>query len=370
MSSTASVLCFKLHSDSQTIRVRVDPEACQTYEQLCGYVEKAWRELQFRDYRLFYMDDCGELCLLNNLSLSDALALAKKAGKGTPNAVPVMDIFVDVHGREAPSFTPLEPDALMVADLLDELGYVVDPLSALRLVDGLEAADQDINKVADSLKTRKASKAEKKVPEKVEASKAEKKVPEKVEDSKAVSEDKVFDSSKVENSETVKMDKKSAVDKKNDEAEKQEHKKPEVTVNCEKTVRRSDSEPEVVRMHKEVSSEKEARDTMVDFLNKSGFVKGKKSGEQLVNNMFDDLSSMQKVADRLMGYEKADTKKNSKEVENEAKELQSATGDPNKAAARELASALMASQADLKDLSKRLGSRRTDGSTAHRSLSH
>ncbi|KAF4725229.1 hypothetical protein FOZ62_010621, partial [Perkinsus olseni] len=185
MSSAASVLCLKLHSDSQTIRVRVDPEACQTYEQLCGYVEKAWRELQFRDYRLFYMDDCGELCLLNNLSLSDALALAEKAGKKTLNAVPVMDIFVDVHGGEAPSFTPLGPDALMVADLLDELGYVVDPLSALRLVDGLEAADQDMNRVADSLKTKKTSKAEKKVPEKAEASKAEKKVPEKVEASKA-----------------------------------------------------------------------------------------------------------------------------------------------------------------------------------------
>ncbi|KAF4667199.1 hypothetical protein FOL47_003684 [Perkinsus chesapeaki] len=348
MSSIASVLCLKLHSDSETIRVRVDPEQCQTYEQLCGFVEKAWRELQFRDYRLFYLDNVGEMCLLNDLSLPDALAVADARGK-ISNTVPVLDIYVDVKGGEQPSFTPLDPTALMVADLLDDLDYVTDPFAALRLVDSLAAADQDMAKVADSLKAKKEQKAEKK-------------------EEKAV------------------VDKKEepSVEKENDAAQKQvatSQEKPEVSVSCEKAVQQSGSEPKVMHMEKEVSSEKEAKDAMADFLNKSGFVSDKKSGEELVNNMFDNLSSMQKVADRLMGYEKADAKKDTKEVEDETKELQNVQADPlarnfvdmlsdfgfiqNKAAARELVSALMATQADLDDLSKRLSS----SSTVQKSLS-
>ncbi|EER14579.1 hypothetical protein Pmar_PMAR009035, partial [Perkinsus marinus ATCC 50983] len=364
---SSSVLCLKLHSDSETIRVRVDPESCQSYDQLCSYVEKAWRELQFRDYRLFYMDDSDELCLLNDLSLSDALALADAQGKAT-KSVPVIDIYVDAYSEEAPSFTPLDSEALAVADLLDGLDYVIDPLSALRLVDCLAAADQDMGKVADSLKTKKAtkevhknaadSKNVTKSSEGVVDSKATNKAPEKVADAKATSN--IPEKTASEKSVTVEG-------KGGDKQVVEE--KPQVTVNCEKMVQRSGDEPEVVRMQKEVSSEKEAKDAMVDFLSKSGFVTGKKAGKELVNSMFQDMSSIREVADRLMGYEEADDKKDAKQVEDEAKELQGVTTDPlarsfvdmlsdygliqNKAAARELVSALMATQADLDGLSKR-----------------
>ncbi|KAF4664748.1 hypothetical protein FOL47_004983 [Perkinsus chesapeaki] len=347
MSSIASVLCLKLHSDSETIRVRVDPEQCQTYEQLCGFVEKAWRELQFRDYRLFYLDNVGEMCLLNDLSLPDALAVANARGK-ISYTVPVLDIYVDVKGGEQPSFTPLDPTALMVADLLDDLDYVTDPFAALRLVDSLAAADQDMAKVADSLKAKKAEKKEQKA--------------------------------------VVDKKEEPSVEEQDEAAQKQvatSQKKPAVSVSCEKAVQQSGSEPKVMHMEKEVSSEKEAKDAMADFLNKSGFVGDKKSGQQLVNNMFDDMSSMQKVADRLMGYEKADAK-DTKEVQDETKELQNVQADPlarnfvdmlsdfgfiqNKAAARELVSALMATQADLDGLTKRLEAGRTDASK--KSLTH
>ncbi|EER11900.1 hypothetical protein Pmar_PMAR014038, partial [Perkinsus marinus ATCC 50983] len=295
---SSSVLCLELHSDSETIRVRVDPESCQSYDQLCSYVEKAWRELQFRDYRLFYMDDSDELCLLNDLSLSDALALADAQGKAT-KSVPVIDIFVDAYNEEAPSFTPLDSEALAVADLLDGLDYVIDPLSALRLVDCLAAADQDMGKVADSLKTKKATKE---VHENVTGSKNVNKSSEGVLDSKPTS--------KVPEKTT--SEKSVAVESKGGNKQVVEA-KPQVTVNCEKMVQRSGDEPEVVRMQKEVSSEKEAKDAMVDFLSKSGFVTGKKAGKELVNSMFQDMSSIREVADRLMGYEEADDKKDAKQ---------------------------------------------------------
>ncbi|KAF4673182.1 hypothetical protein FOL46_007675 [Perkinsus olseni] len=120
-------------------------------------------------------------------------------------------------------------------------------------------------------------------------------------------------------------------------------------------------------MEKEVSSEKEAKDAMADFLAKSGFVADKKSGDDLVNRMFENVGAMQKVTDRLMGYEKPESKKDAKEVADETKQLQQVESSPvakdfvdmlsdcveNKTVARELVGALEAAQADLAQLAQR-----------------
>ncbi|KAF4671592.1 hypothetical protein FOL47_001407 [Perkinsus chesapeaki] len=343
MSSTASVLCLKLHTDSETLRIRVDPEDLQSYDKLCEYVEKAWRELQVRDYRLFYMDEDNEFCLLNNLSLPDAIAGAEAEGKAT-NSLPVLDIYVDVEGGKEPSFTPLDPVSLMVADLLDDLDYVSSPLSALQLVDSMLAADQDLGKVAQTLKAKKEEQ-EKQDAVKDQAPAEAEKIASKGEQKSSVA------SASVEKKATT------------------EEEKPKVEVSVDKSVEKAGSKPEVTHMEKEVSSEKEAKDAMADFLAKSGFVSDKKSGEDLVSRMFQNVSGLQQVANRLMGYEQPESKKDSKEVADETKQLQQVESNPeardfidmlsdlgfveNKAAARELVGALQAAQTDLDQLAQR-----------------
>ncbi|KAF4689134.1 hypothetical protein FOZ60_001987 [Perkinsus olseni] len=338
MSSTASVICLKLHTDSETLRIRVDPEELQTYDKLCGYVEKAWRELQVRDYRLFYMDEDNEFCILNDLSLPDAIAVAEAKGKAT-DSVAVLDIYVDVEGGREPSFVPLDPVSLMVADLLDDLDYVSSPLSALQLVDSMLAADQDIGKIAQSLKAKK----------------------DEQEQQGAVKDQTTAANSQPQASSNTST----AVEKKATKGEE----KPKVDVRVDRSVQKAGSKPEVTHMEKEVSSEKEAKDAMADFLAKSGFVADKKSGDDLVNRMFENVGAMQKVTDRLMGYEKPESKKDAKEVADETKQLQQVESSPvakdfvdmlsdcgfveNKAVARELVGALEAAQTDLAQLAQR-----------------
>ncbi|EEQ98000.1 hypothetical protein Pmar_PMAR016075 [Perkinsus marinus ATCC 50983] len=88
-----SVLCLELHTDSEILRIRVDPEELQTYDKLCYSI---WMRMTVMGpTHDGHHDD--EFCLLNDLALPDAAAFTE--AKGTIfNSVALLDLCIDVDG--------------------------------------------------------------------------------------------------------------------------------------------------------------------------------------------------------------------------------------------------------------------------------
>ncbi|KAF4667202.1 hypothetical protein FOL47_003690 [Perkinsus chesapeaki] len=156
---------------------------------------------------------------------------------------------------------------------------------------------------------------------------------------------------------------------KKEEAATKDSSKPQMQVSFDQTVDNGSGAPKTSHFEKNVSSEKEAKDAMADFLKKSGYTSNEKTAEDLVNRLFgprSDYSGFEKFADNLLDYgdaskdEKKAAKKSSDlralDTDQSAKQFADMLNDfgfvDNSTAARELTSALMAAQQDLDQIEK------------------
>ncbi|KAF4683450.1 hypothetical protein FOZ60_009111 [Perkinsus olseni] len=304
----SSELCLKFHLGREVLRVRVNPSECQTASQLSEYIEKAWpKKLEGVMYRLFYTDESGEMCVLNDLSIGDALGTAEERAKKS-GATPVLDVYVKVDGDgDDDDSTPVA--AQTATDLLNELNIMTDPFYSQQLVDSLVETGQDMDKFVDTLQA-----------------------------------------------------------KKDDQQQQKAEKKPSLMqVSYDQSVQNGSGCPKVSHFEKKVSSEKEAKEAMAEFLKKSGYVSNQKTAEDLVNRLFgprSDFSGFEKFANNLLDYgdagndEKKAAKKSSDlralDTDESAKEFADMLNDfdfvDNSTAARELTSALMSAQQDLEQI--------------------
>ncbi|EER11899.1 hypothetical protein Pmar_PMAR014037, partial [Perkinsus marinus ATCC 50983] len=92
-------LVLKLRTRTQTMRVRVDSEKLADMYQIKDYIEQSWTQLKGKDYRVYYVDEFGEMCLLNDLSLGDAIATVQELNMSAKN-IPVLDLFIQAEGEE------------------------------------------------------------------------------------------------------------------------------------------------------------------------------------------------------------------------------------------------------------------------------
>ncbi|KAF4743064.1 hypothetical protein FOZ62_018569 [Perkinsus olseni] len=158
-----SDLILKLRTRTQTMRVRVDSEKLTDMCQIKGYIEKSWTQLQGKQYRIYYIDEYGEMCLLNDLSLGDAIATVREGASSSSNSAPVLDLFIQSEGEEVALSSSQPPEeevaeqmgvADTLARFLDDMDYMDTLDAADDFVDGLVAADSDLNAILDCLQAR------------------------------------------------------------------------------------------------------------------------------------------------------------------------------------------------------------------------
>ncbi|EEQ98487.1 hypothetical protein Pmar_PMAR004411, partial [Perkinsus marinus ATCC 50983] len=147
----SSQICLKLHLDSDILRVRVPVDKCQKVDDICNYVEMAWPALSEASYRLYYIDDMDDACILSQISLPDALALAEES------RVPTMNIFVDIDDEEDVVVVD-DPLSRMVDELID--GDLIPSYDVgQELVRVLQDAGQDLDKVTQELAKSRSKKS-------------------------------------------------------------------------------------------------------------------------------------------------------------------------------------------------------------------
>ncbi|KAF4668375.1 hypothetical protein FOL46_002040 [Perkinsus olseni] len=274
----SSDLILKLRTRTQTMRVRVDSEKLTDMCQIKGYIEKSWTQLQGKQYRIYYIDEYGEMCLLNDLSLGDAIATVREGAPSSSNSAPVLDLFIQSEGEEVPLSLSQPPEEEMaeqmdVADtlarFLDDMDYMDTLDAADDFVDGLVAADSDLNAILDCLQARDDATSRKAVsscaPSK-QIGASEKKSPKGVQQSAT-------------------------------KAPKESSTTGEIQASGYEQV--GDKAPKQFHVERQVSSPKEASDMMVDLLTKMGFVDNKKAAEDLVGRLVSSPDDLQRVADHI-----------------------------------------------------------------------
>ncbi|EER14580.1 hypothetical protein Pmar_PMAR009036, partial [Perkinsus marinus ATCC 50983] len=140
-------LVLKLRTRTQTMRVRVDSEKLTDMYQIKDYIEQSWTQLKGKDYRVYYVDEFGEMCLLNDLSLGDAIATVQELNMSAKN-IPVLDLFIQAEGEEVPLSSKSQSDddgeiarevdvANTLAQVLDDMDYMDSLDVAEQFVEGL-----------------------------------------------------------------------------------------------------------------------------------------------------------------------------------------------------------------------------------------
>ncbi|KAF4686273.1 hypothetical protein FOZ60_005467 [Perkinsus olseni] len=216
------------------------------------------------------------MCLLNDLSLGDAIATVREGASSSSNSAPVLDLFIQSEGEEVALSSSQPPEeevaeqmgvADTLARFLDDMDYMDTLDAADDFVDGLVAADSDLNAILDCLQARDDATSRKAVsssaPKQIGAS--EKKSPKEVQQS-ATKAPKEPSAGEVEAS---------GYEQVGDKAPKQFH------------------------VERQVSSPKEASDMMVDLLTKMGFVNNKKAAKDLVGRLVSSPDDLQRVADHI-----------------------------------------------------------------------
>ncbi|EEQ99018.1 hypothetical protein Pmar_PMAR012026 [Perkinsus marinus ATCC 50983] len=262
--SAPKELILKLHSIEETLRVRVEVDACKSMAQITGYIEKAWPQLKDEKYRIYYLDDSDELCVLNELSVGDAITLPAKMMRAGDDAVPVLDLFIKKEiDRDLTSPREVNPSARNLARRLTDFDYMNSFDDAWQLVDSMLATGQDLDSVAKHLETRQDRKQKS-----VDAAPQEP----PARGVKRIASEMEKDSSAVQ---------------------------PQVKTSGKVYATTSDGKHEY-HIEKRVKSEKEAVDTMVDLLTEMGFVESKDKAKDLVNNLVGSGEDLKRVADHIM----------------------------------------------------------------------
>ncbi|KAF4699445.1 hypothetical protein FOZ62_002344 [Perkinsus olseni] len=268
--SSCKELVLKLHTTEETLRVRVQADSCKDMAQIKGYIEQAWPELKGKEYRIYYLDDADEMCLLNDLSVADAVSLPGKMLKSNDeSAVPVLDLFIKRDtDRSVAVQRADDASARNLARWLTDFDYMNTFDDAWQLVDSMLATGQDLDSVARHLENRQNEKksvtAAAAVPKAQKPARGEKRTA-------------------------------SEMEKENDASAIQPHVKTSGKVSA--TSRKDGHEYHIER---NVKSEKEAVDTMVDLLTEMGFVEGKDKAKELVNGLVGSGKDLQRVADHIM----------------------------------------------------------------------
>ncbi|KAF4683451.1 hypothetical protein FOZ60_009112, partial [Perkinsus olseni] len=207
----------------------------------------------------------------------DAIATVREGASSSSNSAPVLDLFIQSEGEEVPlsSSQPPEEEVAEQMDVADTLARFLDDMdymdtldAADDFVDGLVAADSDLNAILDCLQARDDASSRKTVPSSAPSKQigaSEKKSPKGVQQS-ATKAPKESSTGEIEAS------------------------------GCEQV---GDKAPKQFHVERQVSSPKEASDMMVDLLTKMGFVNNKKAAEDLVGRLVSSPDDLQRVADHI-----------------------------------------------------------------------
>ncbi|KAF4661459.1 hypothetical protein FOL47_006670 [Perkinsus chesapeaki] len=277
----SSDLILKLRTDEEVLRTRVDASTVKNMTDINEYILQTWPELGrlYEDYRVYYIDDFDEKCLLNELSVQDALTLAKIRAQAS-GSVPVLELYIEVldhDDSEAESeelaANEVEDPEETLAKLLEDLGYVVSSEDALSLVDSLGETGIDLDKLREQLEIEKngAQETAEKIAPAVETKKPAVKAPAKGEPESGWVVDAV----------------------------------PE--------------EPdEGLHIVKTVSNDKDAVSTMVDLLTQLGFVDNRETAQELVNRLVSSSNDVDRISKRIMDLAEQQEQERSGEATEEA----------------------------------------------------
>ncbi|KAF4667200.1 hypothetical protein FOL47_003685 [Perkinsus chesapeaki] len=271
----SSDLILKLRTRTQTMRVRVASEKLTDMCQIKDFIEKAWTQLQGKQYRVYYVDEFGEMCVLNDLSLGDAIATVREQAAAL-DITPVLDLYIQDEGEEVPlSSTAPEENIAQEVDVADTLAQLLDDMdfmdsidAAEQFVDGLVAANSDLDAILGHLRGENSPIQRRAVPASAPAK------------SLAAPEKK-----------STKAVQKAA----------KPSKEPSTTGEIEASgyEQVGDKAPKQFHVERQVSSAKEASDMMVDLLSKMGFVNSKKDAQDLVAQLTSGPEDLQRVADHI-----------------------------------------------------------------------
>lgn len=350
----SSDLVLKLRTRTQTMRVRVDSQKLMETSQIKDYIEQSWMQLKGKPYRIFYVDEYGEMCLLNDLSLGDAIATVRElnqSGKTTP----VLDLFIQAEGEELP-LSPSQPDddeivrdvavASTLAQVLDDMDYMDSLDAAEQFVESLMAANSDLDVILDRLQN------------------------DDVENSREDAVPSATPAKKIGASEKKPVAK----------SIQQTAKAPVTTNKIEASgyQKVGDEAPKQFHVERQVSSPEEASDMMVDLLTKMGFVDNKEAAEDLVGSLINSPDDLQRVTDHIddlvEGKEPATTLGLNDTVKQFVDMLDDSGMVQDRAAAESLVSVLMDADQDLgkvfSDFADRTASDQKQKATTKNSRSH
>ncbi|KAF4754051.1 hypothetical protein FOZ62_017670 [Perkinsus olseni] len=105
--STRFVL--KLAYRGECVRVRPEPQYCNRYSHVLEYVRETWPELaRTEDFGVYYYDEAGDRCTLNERTFPDCLMLLQERNtyKDTEE-LPVLKLKVERHPGHRPLVSPL-----------------------------------------------------------------------------------------------------------------------------------------------------------------------------------------------------------------------------------------------------------------------
>ncbi|KAF4704624.1 hypothetical protein FOZ63_004230 [Perkinsus olseni] len=152
------------------LRIRVNASSVKNMTDIEEYVLKAWPQLGrlYENYRLYYTDDSDEKCLLNDLSLEDGLTLARIRAEAS-GRIPLLELNIE-EMDDGNSATPCEKadseigDADTLAELLEDLGYVVSSVGADALVESLGETGVDLARLREQLEFEKKNGGQEELP--------------------------------------------------------------------------------------------------------------------------------------------------------------------------------------------------------------
>ncbi|EER17181.1 hypothetical protein Pmar_PMAR020839 [Perkinsus marinus ATCC 50983] len=305
-------LVLKLRTRTQTMRVRVDSEKLTDMYQIKDYIEQSWTQLKGKDYRVYYVDEFGEMCLLNDLSLGDAIATVQELNMSAKN-IPVLDLFIQAEGEEVPLSSKSQSDddgeiarevdvANTLAQVLDDMDYMDSLDVAEQFVEGLVAADSDLDAILDQLQADDAENSRKPVSSTTPAKKigvSGKKSSKVAQQAPKAVDRETASIGKTKAKEVAPSGKKSSkiVQHTPKVAPRTTPSSSKVEVNGYQQV--NGEAPRQFHVEKQVSSPEEASDMMVDLLTKMGFVDNKKAAEDLVGELLNSPDDLQRVADHI-----------------------------------------------------------------------
>ncbi|KAF4704463.1 hypothetical protein FOZ62_031999 [Perkinsus olseni] len=166
----SSNFILKMRSDAGILRIRVNASSVKNMTDIEEYVLKTWPQLGrlYENYRLYYTDDSDEKCLLNDLSLEDGLTLARIRAEAS-GRVPMLELNIE-KVDDGNSATPCEKadseigDADTLAELLEDLGYVVSSHDADALVESLGETGVDLARLREQLESEKKNGGQEELP--------------------------------------------------------------------------------------------------------------------------------------------------------------------------------------------------------------